>query len=375
MTATFVAFVGVALAAMAFTGGPAGATQAHRAAHSAQTAAAVPTGGGVPVSPTGKKYTMVLVNSLLTNAYRPLMEKYAEIFAKTGPLSKRTASLKVVNTDNTPQAANAALATIIPQKPDIILMDAQSPTAENAEISAACKAGITVVVFNVLTTSSCAWQLGQDLASAGTSMAGFLVAAMHGKGTVFMDRGLLGTNVETGTVNDAKKVFAKYPNVKVYYYTSNSTPSLETSGVAALLAAHPNVNGILALGWGSYADDVVAKAEGASKVPATAGWADNSTLLDCIKYKNPCADIGAPAWYSGAAMALAINVRDHKIKGKPREFLWPVTWNSNRPALKYTNPLGKPGPIQGVALPGLSGDLSLPLSPAWQTFTPKELGF
>jgi hypothetical protein len=231
-----------------------------------------------------------------------------------------------------------------------------------------------MVSFNDLATAPCNWQVNQNLAPAGTTLASWLANEIHGHGVVFQDRGQTGVSVLNPVEREANAVFAKYPGIKRYYYTSNVTPSLESSGVSSLFAAHPDVKGIFALGFGQFAIEALTKA-GHKPVPTT-GWSVNGTLEDCVKYTVPCADIGGPTWFGGLALADAINIRDGKYGSTPKVlYNMPVTFMDNTPGLKFTDTLAPPIlSIKDNVLVGKNANISLPLSPTWQKFTPKELG-
>ena len=106
-------------------------------------------------------YKFVLSNNFLGNDWRPQMERLAVLTAKQPPFRGRV-SLKVVNSQSTTEAQIADLNNIVASHPDVILVDAGSPTALNPTIARACAAGIKVISFDQIVTAKCAWKVGQD---------------------------------------------------------------------------------------------------------------------------------------------------------------------------------------------------------------------
>jgi ribose transport system substrate-binding protein len=326
--------------------------------------------GGSASGSSNEKYDVVLLNSFLGNTWRPIMLRTAEVLAEEGPLADRIGSLEVVNSENTPPSANAALRNIIATKPDILLVDAVNPTAQNQAIQAACDADITVVTFDVIATAPCAWKVGLDWGAIGGTLADWMANALDGEGTVLRDRGLAGTQ-EFDKFNKAvDEVFAEYPDIKVYDYTANVTPGGEQSGVNSLLSAHPNVAGILAASYGGYAIDAMEKA-GRDQVPTT-GWSYNLSIKRCMEKRVTCALPSSPTWVSGEALKLGIDVRDGKLKGEPRQETLDVPILTSGD-IQFENRLGEAQPIDGAYLEGVNGGVMLPLSPPWYELEPSQV--
>jgi ribose transport system substrate-binding protein len=292
------------------------------------------------------------------------MERSAELLAQMPPLKGRIASLRIVNTENSASAENAALNSAILTKPDLILFDAASAAASNQAIQAACAAGITVVSFDVLVTAPCAWKIGVPFYDEGHGFAEWMAKTIGGKGTIFMDLGTAGAKSSGDWNNGANAVFAKYPGIKVYTFYGNFSPGGEQSAVATLLTAHPNVDGILTQDYGAYSLYALAQAHHAM-VPVT-GYSYNESLLACLKYKVACLFHSSPTWVSGEAMRLGIDVLDGKVKGTPHFTALPAPWfRSNTVA--FSQSIGPVYTVKDSAQPSLAGGIMLPLSPAWAT--------
>ena len=197
------------------------------------------------------------------------MERVAKVSVDKGPLKGRV-DLKIENVENTVQAQINSLNNIIRQKPDAILVDAGSDRALNPTIKKACDAGIVVISFDQVVTEPCAFAVASDwdrIPAVHCRMDG---QATHGKGNVIVDRGLAGAPISAQLQGGYEKVLDKYPDIKVVgYYNGEYALGPEQSGVAALLAANPQVDGILTQGYGSGAIQAL-KDAGRPVVPVSA---------------------------------------------------------------------------------------------------------
>jgi ribose transport system substrate-binding protein len=322
---------------------------------------------------SAKKYTIYLSNNFLGNDWRQQMERVAKVSVSKGPLAGRV-DLKIENVDNTVQAQINSLNNIIQQHPDAILVDAGSATALNPTLQRACSLGILVISFDQIVTSPCAYKVESDWNAIPRVQAAWLAKQLHGHGNVFMDLGLAGAPISTQIANGYKAVLKKYPGIKVVgTFNGNYALGPEQSGVASLLAAHPNVDGILTQGYGSGALKALQQA-GHAPVPVT-GFSYNSSAIDCAKTKGAKCILGAnPAYLSSVAIKLAVDTLDGKLKRKPALVLLYTPYLTTNPT-KITGygysqqskiVLGK------TAFPALAPGLTLPVTPSWVTITPQE---
>jgi ribose transport system substrate-binding protein len=197
---------------------------------------------------------------------------------------------------------------------------------------------------------------------------------LHGKGKVFMDLGLAGAPISAQIANGYKAVLKKYPGIKVVgTFNGNYALGPEQSGVANLLSAHPDVDGIFTQGYGSGALKALQQA-GHAPVPVT-GFSYNSSAIDCAKTKGAKCILGAnPAYLSSEAIRLAVNILDGKQKKNPSLVLLYTPYLTTNPTpisgwgySKQTKiVLGK------TAFPALAPGLTLPVSPTWVHITPQE---
>src|SRR5260221_5634361 len=198
-----------------------------------------------------KKYTIYLSNNFVGNDWRQQMERVADVSVKKGPLQGRV-DLKIENVDNTVQAQINSLNNIIRAKPDAILIDAGSAAALNPTIKKACDAGIIVISFDQVVSEPCAYALESDWNRIPAVLAEWMAKQLGGKGNLFVDRGLAGAPISAQLESGYLDVLKKYPDIKVIgNYNGEYALGPEQAGVASLLAAHPEVDGILTQGYGT----------------------------------------------------------------------------------------------------------------------------
>jgi ribose transport system substrate-binding protein len=328
--------------------------------------------GAAPRAAAAKTYTIYLSNNFLGNDWRQQMERVAKVSVKKGPLKGRV-DLHVENVETTVQAQINSLNNIIRRRPDAILVDAGSASALNPTLHRACAQGILVISFDQIVTEPCAYKMESDWNAIPRVLAAWLARQIGGKGTVFMDLGLAGAPISAQIANGYKAVLKKYPGIKVVG-TFNGSYALgpEQSGVASLLSAHADVDGILTQGYGTGALKALKQA-GLKPVPVTA-FSYNTSAVTCLKEHARCILGANPAWLSSQAIKLAVDVLDHKQPNKPKLVLLYTPYLTTNP-MKITGygfakmqkiVVGK------TAFPNLPGGLTLPISPTWVHITPQE---
>lgn len=90
-----------------------------------------------------------------------------------------------------------------------------SPTALNHVIKNACAKNVLVFAYDAEVTEPCAHNVTIDQEEAGRVTAQWLADKLGGKGNVVLVTGVPGTSVDTQRTAAAKKVFAKYPDIKI----------------------------------------------------------------------------------------------------------------------------------------------------------------
>ena len=340
----------IGVVALAITSMPAGVIQTHAAA----------------------PYVMYLSNNFVGNDWRQQMERVAKVAVTKAPLLGKV-DLHIENADGTVQAQINSLNNIIRQKPSAILIDASSAEALNPTIKKACDAGIVVVSFDQTVTADCAYKMHSDFDVMANNQAEWVATMLGGKGNILMDDGLAGTPISEQFVKNFSAIFAKYPDLHIVgHFNSNYAPGPEQQGVAALLAAHPQVDAILSQGYGTGAMKALQNAD-RPLVPIVAA-AFNGTGVACAQTTGAKCWLGSnPPSLSAEAIKLAVDVIEGR---KPAD----TTVLFNSPGLTTDTVDAKYAPnstavkivLGKTVFPDLSPGLSLPISPDWVTITPQE---
>jgi ribose transport system substrate-binding protein len=333
-------------------------------------AAAIPA-GVTASSAASQPYVIYLSNNFVGNDWRQQMERVARVAATKPPLAGKV-DLHIENAEGTVQAQINSLNNIIREKPAAILIDASSADALNPTIKKACNAGIIVVSFDQTVTAPCAYKMHTDFDVMANNQAEWVAAELHGKGMILMDDGLAGTPISEQFAKDFAATFAKYPGIQIVgHFNGNYAVGPEQQGVAALLAAHPEVDGILTQAYGTGAMKALQNA-GRPMVPIVAA-AFNGTGVACAQANAKCWLGANPPSLSAEAMKVAVDALTGNAP-KDKTVLFnspglttdpiPVHYAPNSTAVKIE--LGK------TVFPDLSPGLSLPISPSWVTITPQE---
>jgi ribose transport system substrate-binding protein len=316
-----------------------------------------------------KPYTIYLSNNFVGNDWRVQMEKEATVAAGLAPF-KGQVKLTITNAGATVPDQISSLQAIVATKPDAILVDASSPTALNPVITEACAKGIVVVNFDQTVTAPCAYKIFTNFVLGEQLAAKWMVAQLHGKGNVYEDTGLAGAPISATITSAWKSVLSAYPNIKVIgTYQGQYALGPEQQGVASLVAAHSNVNGILTQGYCTGAIKAL-QAAGHALVPMLC-QSYNQTYVALAQDKGASGFIMAnPAWLSILAMQTAINAIQGQHPAKTDELTPPCFYAGG------SSPSG--ASCQAIkigvnAFPNLSPGLTLPPSPPFMTIQPASV--
>ena len=127
----------------------------------------------------------------------------------------KVSAFKTFNANGDTSQQIAQIRAMIQQKYDVIIVDAGSSTALNPALEQAVAAGITVVAFDSLPTSTKVIRVGTDQKAWGSMMATWLADKLKGKGSVIAMNGPAGVAVSEDRWAGAAAVFKKYPDIKI----------------------------------------------------------------------------------------------------------------------------------------------------------------
>jgi ribose transport system substrate-binding protein len=193
---------------------------------------------------------------------------------------------------------------------------------------------------------------------------------------VLVDRGLAGAPISAQLQEGYEAVLAKYPDIKIVgYYNGDYALGPEQSGVASLLAANPQVDGILTQGYGSGAIQAL-KDAGRPIVPVT-GFSYNVSALTCAETEGAKCILGSnPAYLSSEAIKLAVEILDTGKKPAERSIQVEGDFITTTPFESKLYPGTKMQVIEigKNAFPDQPPGLTLPITPDWVEITAAEAG-
>jgi ribose transport system substrate-binding protein len=331
-------------------------------------------GSATQTAKVAAEYDAVVLNSFVGNPWRTLMQRHAEVLSKKPPLSRFIKSVRIVNSDNNPAAGSAAIRAAALEEPDILAIDAVSATGQNQAVQEACKKGIIVVAFDILVTAPCAWKVGLDFNLVGRTWADWLARAVGGKGEIIMDLGTAGAKASDDINSAAKKVFKRYPGIKVVgTFYGNYNAGDERTGVTKLIRAHPNIVGVFTQDFGGESLLAIKDAGFDPRKVAVTGFAYNQSLKACKDLKGKCLLISSPSWVSAVALQTGVDVLQKKLKGTPRFLALKAPLFTDTKFAFNRSGLGKLYPLVKSYDPKLPPGTSLPLSPPWAKVTVAEV--
>jgi ribose transport system substrate-binding protein len=215
-------------------------------------------------------------NNYTGNGFRQTMIKTWQDAADAAKAQGCLKDYKVLNTaENTAAEQIAQINSLILSGVSAIDIDSASSTALNDVITQACNKGIVVVVFDSLGSTTCEYDMGDDIPVISTTMTKGMADLMGGQGNMMIVRGLVGTETELPKYQTQLDVLKNYPNIKVVSTpTGQSSESVTEAAVAAVIPSLPHIDGVLTAGGGDSMGVVTAFQNAHMTVPPVA--LDNS---------------------------------------------------------------------------------------------------
>ena len=203
-----------------------------------------------------KKFKIYLSLSYSGNAWQSEAANIVKGLAATPPYDKMV-ELKEVISGTDVQAQISAYESMIASGANGVISFPVSPTGLNRAVHRGCEKHVLFFMYDATVTEGCAYNVSYITAGFGENTAQALVNEMHGRGSIFMSRGVPGNSVDKRHYDGAMSVFKRYPGIKVvaeyYGMWDDQTTQSET---AKALAAHPDVDGI----WAEAGEDGAIKA-------------------------------------------------------------------------------------------------------------------
>lgn len=207
-----------------------------------------------------------------------------------------------------------------------------SPTALGPVVEQGCSRGVTFVFYDSTVNADCAYNVAfitgapvadPEKAFFGAQTAQALVDLLHGKGKIFMNRGVPGTSTDGVHYATAKAVFDRNPGIKVvseFYGKWDSSVSQQETAKA--LAAHPDVDGV----WSQDGEAGVLKALEAvgKRIPVTG---ENSNYFrQRLSEGWPGVSSGSPPAQAGVAMKVGLKILKDGPDSVPHNIEMPLPW-------------------------------------------------
>jgi ribose transport system substrate-binding protein len=327
-----------------------------------------------PAIAQDKKYTIYLSDGLIGNDWLQQMQRSAQVAVTKPPLLGRV-DLHIETVENTAQAQMNSLNNIVAAKPDAIVIHAASYDALNPTIEAACAAGIVVISFSAVVSAPCPYKLNTNWDTINHDIPVWLANVLGGKGKIIVDRGLPGSPISEASNKEIERVLAGFPEIEIVgWYTSNYALGDEQAGVASLLAANPQIDGILTAGYGTGAIQAL-KDAGRPLVPIVM-FAYNGSATACATETEPglkCFIYTHPPYLSAEAIKLAVDILDGHVPESK-------TVLGDYPRLTTDIVEGDFSPGSDIrkleigvnVFPDLPPGLVLPASPDWVNITAEE---
>lgn len=320
-----------------------------------------------------KPYVVYLSNNFVGNDWRQQMQRTATVAVTKEPLAGKV-DLRIENTESTVQAQITSLNNIIREQPEAIMVIASSGEALNPTLKRACDAGILVIAYDQSVGEQCAYQMLGDWDQIPAMMAEWVAEQMGGKGKILVDRGLPGAPISAQIQSGFEKVLSNYPDIEIVgYFTGEYALGPEQAGVAALLAANPQVDGVLTQGYGSGVIQAL-KDAGRPQVPV-GGFSYNVSAVTCLQTEGAkCFLASSPAYISANVLKLIVDSLDSGTPPAQREFEMKTEYLSTDPQPSKLYPdVAVRKIVEGeTAFPDLPPGLYLPASPDWMEITAAE---
>ncbi len=283
-----------------------------------------------PAQAQEKKYKIYLSLSYSGNAWQSEAANIVKALAATPPYDKMV-ELKEVISGTDVQAQISAYESMLSDHAAGIISFPVSPTGLNRTIKRGCEQGTLFFMYDATVTEPCAYNVSYITAGFGENTAQALVNALHGKGNIFLSRGVPGNSVDKRHTDGAMAIFKKYPGIHVvaeyYGMWSDQTTQSET---AKALAAHPDVDGI----WAQAGEDGAIKAmlaTGSQKLVPVTGENSNGFRLalanpDYQKRGLQGVSSGSPPATAGYAFKLMMEMLVKGRKLSTHNIEYPLPW-------------------------------------------------
>ncbi|MGA2479266.1 MAG: substrate-binding domain-containing protein [Spirochaetia bacterium] len=281
-------------------------------------------------------YRIAVVNSFAGNMWRLQALQTVKAYAVKPEIKPEIKELKVVSVGNDVADQIAAIDNFIAAGYDAVLFIAINPTAFDAVIKRAAKAGTLLVPFDNVLDTDAVVQAFQDNKGLGKLWAETLVSHMPKKaGKVLEVRGVLGYSADRDRHDGALAYLKAFPNIKVIEVVGQWDTGTTQKVVADAIATYGKFDGF----WCQYGTVGVINAVMDAKHPIVpvAGDQENAVLTSMATNKIPGGTAGISPSISAVALKAAIALlKGYKVPTNCIVATPPLIANENlRPGVNY----------------------------------------
>jgi ribose transport system substrate-binding protein len=195
-------------------------------------------------------YKIALVNGYVGNDWRSTTIQAAKAWGARANNAKNLSDFKIISVGNDSTAQIAAIDNFIAAGYDGIVINAVNPTAFDAVVKRAKRAGTVLVTYDNVLDSNQIVQINEDQVALGRMKAEAVVEgikAAKGKvaGQVLEISGLPGNSVDRDNHNGMREVLDRYKELKVVQVVGNWDVGAAAKGTADAIATNGNFDGVM----------------------------------------------------------------------------------------------------------------------------------
>lgn len=258
-------------------------------------------------------YVIAFSNAGLGDSWRVVAQHGMEKYAAEHANEIKKLIITNANHDDAKQVADVQ--DILAQKPDLLIVSANTENALDQILQRAIKAGVPVVEVDRRTKSPASFLTFVTASETirGRLGAQWIVEKLKGKGNVIILAGQAGSSPSENTVNPAKEIFGMYPGIKILDTVySDWSPVKGKQVMAAMIAKHgKKIDAV----WSAHGLQVPGSIEAflaagykAGQIPPHTTSDVNGPMQMALKYKVPMLEIGYPPAMDAKALEVALMV-------------------------------------------------------------------
>jgi ribose transport system substrate-binding protein len=283
-------------------------------------------------------YKIALVNGYVGNDWRITTIQAAKAWGARPDNAKQLSEFKVISVGNDSAAQIAAIDNFIAAGYDAVVIDAVNPTAFDAVVKRAERAGTVLVTFDNVLDSKKIVQINEDQFELGKMKAeavvdGIKAAKGSATGQVLEVSGLPGNSVDRDNHEGMRSVLDAEKGLKVIQVVGNWDAGTAAKVVADAIATNGNFDGVLVQEGAIGALQAMANAN--HPIVPIGVDAGNGTRMTAFEKKYP----GITAAQAPAMSATALQAAVALLQGKalPQKVFLPIPAKKNADLVEGTD--------------------------------------